>query len=281
MGALAIRTMTRRDVDFALGLAADEGWNPGLGDAEAFYAADPAGFLIGEVGARPVACISAVAYGTAFGFIGLYIVVPGERGHGYGLALWQAGIARLAGRNIGLDGVLAQQANYRRSGFMFAYSNIRYERSGTLAIGAAPPIVAAGALPFAQLSAYDRALFPAEREAFLRRWLAPSDGAALACVIDGAVHGYGVIRRCRRGFKIGPLFADEAAIADALYIALAQHAGSGEPVYLDVPEVNAPAMAMAARFGMREVFGTARMYTDAPPAIDLDRVYGVTTFELG
>jgi hypothetical protein len=32
---------------------------------------------------------------------------------------------------------------------------------------------------------------------------------------------------------------------------------------------------------MKQVFGTARMYTGEPPAIALDRVFGVTTFELG
>ena len=32
---------------------------------------------------------------------------------------------------------------------------------------------------------------------------------------------------------------------------------------------------------MAPVFETARMYTGAPPAIPVDRVYGVTSFELG
>jgi hypothetical protein len=32
---------------------------------------------------------------------------------------------------------------------------------------------------------------------------------------------------------------------------------------------------------MTQVFATARMYTGPAPAIDLDRVFGVTSFELG
>src|SRR5260221_1744673 len=132
-GALTIATMTRAEVDFAVGLAASEGWNPGLHDATPFHATDPEGFLVGRVDGEPIGCISAVSYGGTFGFIGFYIVVPRERGKGHGFALWRAAMARLARHNIGLDGVLAQQANYRRSGFRLAYSNIRFERIGALA----------------------------------------------------------------------------------------------------------------------------------------------------
>ena len=97
----------------------------------------------------------------------------------------------------------------------------------------------------------------------------------------GELRGYGVIRQCRQGFKIGPLFADDAAVAEALYLALARHAGDSAPVYLDVPEVNAAASRLAGKYAMRRVFATARMYTGEPPRMALDRVFGVTTFELG
>ena len=55
--------MRREEIAFAMDLAATEGWNPGLHDAECFYAADPGGFLIGELAGEPVGCISAVSYG--------------------------------------------------------------------------------------------------------------------------------------------------------------------------------------------------------------------------
>ena len=112
-----IRTMTEREVALAIEWAAVEGWNPGRHDAPCFRTADPDGFLIGLLDDEPVATISVVRYGTAFGFLGLYIVKPGHRGRGYGLALWNAGVAFLGARTIGLDGVVAQQSNYRQSGF--------------------------------------------------------------------------------------------------------------------------------------------------------------------
>jgi hypothetical protein len=278
---LTIATMTRAEVDFAIDLAAAEGWNPGQDDAALFHAADPEGFLIGRLDGRPVACISAVSADGAFGFIGLYLVVPDLRGRGYGIALWRAAMARLAGHNIGLDGVPAQQDNYRRSGFAPAYGNVRFERAGTLPAASTAGLVPIAAVPFAELAAYDRRHFPAGREAFLRGWIAPRHGAALAAIAGGTLQGYGVIRKCRQGYKIGPLFADDATIAESLYVALARHAGDEDPVYLDVPEVNPAGMRLAQKHGMKRVFGTARMYTGKPPAIALANVYGVTTFELG
>ena len=274
-----IRTMTAGELGFAVDLAAAEGWNPGLHDAEAFHAADPGGFLIGVLDGAPIACISAVSYEQRFGFIGLYIVVPEHRGKGYGLAIWNAAMQRLAGHDVGLDGVVAQQDNYRKSGFTLAYGNVRFEGRGG---GPAPAdLIDVRAVPFDRLCELDRRVFPAARPEFLRAWMDRPGGSALAAVEGDALRGYGVIRPCRVGFKIGPLVADTPATADSLYRGLASHAPDGSAVYLDVPEINAAAMALADRYAMRRVFDTARMYTGEPPPIDLHRLFGVTTLELG
>jgi hypothetical protein len=95
------------------------------------------------------------------------------------------------------------------------------------------------------------------------------------------LRGYGVIRKCRAGYKIGPLFADDVEIAEALFDGLCENVDAGDPVYLDVPEINDAAVEFADRRGMNKVFETARMYTGAPPELDPSRVFGVTTFELG
>ena len=68
--------------------------------------------------------------------------------------------------------------------------------------------------------------------------------------------------------------------AAALFDSLATFV-SGEPVYLDVPEVNAWAMSLARIRQMRDVFGCARMYLGREPRLEESRIYGVTTFELG
>ena len=274
----AIRTMSPADLDLALDWAAREGWNPGLGDAEAFLAADPGGFLIGTLAGEPVGCVSVVAYGEAFGFLGFYIVRPEFRGRGYGIRIWNAGMERLACRNVGLDGVVAQQDNYWRSGFQYAYANERFEGVG----GGAPAggVVSLADVPFARIAAYDLDLFRAPRDAFLRKWVAPAGGCALGVVEAAAMRGYGAIRPCRSGHKIGPLFADTPDIAERLFAGLIASV-PGEAVYLDVPRPNAEAVALAKRHGMAPVFETARMYTRGDPGVPIERVYGVSTFELG
>lgn len=279
---LDIRAMNRDEIGFAIDLAAAEGWNPGIHDVDAFYAADPHGFLIGEVDGAPVGCISAVSYPGGFGFVGFYIVAPTMRGRGHGLALWRAAMKRLAGYNVGLDGVLEQQDNYRRSGFTFSHRNVRYEYAPQRSNGVDDGVLKTidGSLRDA-VGRYDRTCFPAARDAFLDAWLALPDAAAIAWVDEGRLRGYGVIRACRQGCKIGPLFADDGAVAEGLLDGLCARAPASGPVYFDVPETNAAALGLAARRGMTAVFETARMYTGPAPEVEDTRVFGVTSFELG
>jgi GNAT superfamily N-acetyltransferase len=276
-----IRTMRRDEVDLAVEWAALEGWNPGLHDAGAFYAADPNGFFVGLLDGEPIASISAVAYEPGFAFVGFYIVKPEYRGRGYGIQIWDRALAYVRGRNVGLDGVPAQQANYERSGFELAYRNLRFEGRTARQPDGAPGLVDLAAVGREDIVAYDRRHFPTVRDSFLEAWLALPESTGLAVQHDGRLVGYGVIRRCRNGFKVGPLFADDASVAEALFNGLIGQVEPNAPVFLDVPEVNAAAVEIARRHSMTPVFETARMYTQSPPAMAIHGVYGVTTLELG
>ena len=125
--------MRADEIALAADWAAAEGWNPGLNDAACFATVDAEGFLIGELDGKPAATISCVNYDDRFAFLGFYIVRPDLRGRGLGWRIWQAAIAHAGARTIGLDGVVAQQDNYRKSGFTLAYRNVRY--GGRVAAG--------------------------------------------------------------------------------------------------------------------------------------------------
>jgi GNAT superfamily N-acetyltransferase len=275
---LRIRVMRPEEIAIAVDWAAAEGWNPGLADAECFKIVDPEGFLIGELDGTAAATISCVNYDERFAFLGFYIVRPDLRGRGHGLRMWNAAITHADGRTIGLDGVVAQQDNYHKSGFELAYSNIRY--GGRIAPLAAPPagLVPLTDMPFAMVEAED--VFPAPRTAFLRAWISTRGHIGRALMRDGKLAAWGVIRPCRGGTKIGPLIADDRAAAEAVLAALTATAGADE-VFLDVPSVNRDAIALAQSHGLAPLFETARMYTGAIRPILLERVFGVTTFELG
>src|SRR5204863_6732024 len=111
-----------------------------------FASVDRDGFLIGELDGTAAATISCLNYDGRFAFLGFYLVRRDLRGRGYGLRIWNRAIAHAGTRTIGLDGVVAQQQNYRKSGFRLAYANIRY--GGTSAGMSRPP---AGVVPLAKV----------------------------------------------------------------------------------------------------------------------------------
>lgn len=286
---LMIRNMTRPEVDELVTWAAREGWNPGRHDAEVFWATDPDAFIAADLDGELIGGGAITAYQGEFGFMGFFIVRPEFRGQGLGNRLWHARRERLLARlrpgaTIGMDGVFNMQDYYAKGGFVFSHRDIRFRAE----IPDQPPspsvgvetIVPLARVPFDQVLAYDRICFPAPRPTFLAGWISQTDALALGCLRAGRLSGYGVIRHCGEGCKIGPLFADDASAARALYAHLAGFAAGG-PLFFDTPENNPAALALARQEEMVEVFGCARMYLGPTPDLAHARIFGVTTFELG
>ena len=184
---LTVDQLTHDELDVVVDWAAEEGWNPGIGDAQIFWDTDPDAFVGVHDDGELTAAGAIVSYGGEFGF---------------------------------------------------------------------------------------------DRAAFLRPWIEPDGGLGLGLLQDGELHALGVVRPCREGFKVWPLFASDAPSAERVLSGLGA-VFAGEPVFLDVPENNNHALTLATRFGMEEVFGCARMYLRPAPPLPWDRIYGVTTFELG
>jgi len=287
---VAIRNITRPEVNELVAWAAREGGNPGLHDAALFWATDPQAFVAAELRGALVGGGAITSYAGEFGFMGFFIVRPEYRGQGLGDTLWHARLERLRARlrpgaSIGLDGVFAMQDYYARGGFVFSHRNMRFRVDVPARGTTTPPaddehVVPLAQVPLDRVLAYDRACFPAPRPAFVRGWISQPDALALGCVRGERLAGYPVVRRCREGCKIGPLFADDARAAAALCARLQDFAAGG-PLFLDAPENNPAAMDFVRERGMTEVFGCARMYLGPPPPVAHQRVFGVTTFELG
>lgn len=275
---------TAADWDEIAAWTEQEGWNPGRGDAACFRPTDPAGFLVGRLDGRIVSAVSLVAYSPDYAFLGYYLVHPDHRGTGLGMATWNAALPHAEGRVIGLDAVPAQRELYVRSGFGPAYDNVRH----TGRPSAAAPLTEAGTVgsvtPYHldAISAYDSGCFPAERHAFLSRWLT-ADGHTARVLLDGNGHvtGYGVIRPAVHGLRIGPLFADTPAGAGVLFDALVAGSPAGAEVSIDVPDHHPEAIALAEARGLTESFRCTRMYSGPAPYTRTDAVYGTTSLELG
>ncbi len=234
----------------------------------------------------PISALSLVRYGATYAFGGFYLVRPEYRGHQFGIRISLEGLQTVEDRDVGLDGVVEQEPNYRKLGFETAYYNTRYQGSAAGKNAVDPRVVDLSQVPVTDLEAYDEALFSFPRPAFLRCWIRQPGTVALGIMNKDRLSGYGVLRPCRAGCKIGPLFADDPALAEALYQALSARVPEDTTIFLDVPgeEQNAAATRLARRHGMTLVFRTARMYrmrTAAALDLPLDRWFGVTSFELG
>jgi ribosomal protein S18 acetylase RimI-like enzyme len=286
-----IRNMIRPEVYELVDWAAGEGWNPGLHDADLFWATDPEAFVAADLDGDVIGGGAITSYSGKFGFMGFFIVRPEFRGRGFGNQIWHARRDRLIerlqpGAAIGMDGVFDMQDYYAGGGFVFSHRDLRFRLEIT-EDGFPPSEPGDGAVirplaetPFDEIFAYDCSCFPAPRQKFLKGWIGQPDSLALGCRKDGRLSGFGVARACREGFKIGPLFSDDIRTAEALFTRLTKLAAGG-PIYLDVPENNPAALELVQRYGMTEVFGCARMYLGPVPDIAHRHIFGVTTFELG
>lgn len=283
MGQYSIRRMKEAEVPIAIEWAQKEGWNPGIRDASCFYKADPQGFFIGLLDDEPVAVGSAVIYDNHFAFCGLYIVKPEFRHHGYGLKLTEERLNYVGHRITGIDGVLENVSKYEKIGYKASHKQIRYEWTGTSSFSVSKHIVDINTLPFNSLEDFDRNYFPSPRKDFLRCWIHPANNTtyAFGYLDNQQLRGYGVIRKCQQGYKIGPLFAESPLIAHTLFETLCAKADEG-PVYLDIPEPNQHAQALVKHYKMTPKFEVIRMYRNGIPNVNLkEGIYGVTTFELG
>lgn len=276
-----IRRATRKEVDIMVDWARKEGWNPGLYDADCFYRQDPKGFFVGLLNKELVATVSAVRYDKTYCFIGFYIVKPKFRGKGYGMKIFQKVWDYLGEKNKGGDGVLENLKMYARVGLKLVHLNARYQGQGTGTKKLGLNIVKLQDVSFKKIARYDDKVFGFNRHTFLKYWINQPEGFAYGYVKDGKILGYGVLRKCYEGYKIGPLFADNSSAANELFDSLIGSVGKKDKVFFDIPEVNKDAYAIVKKHIMKKVFATGRIYTKGQPNFPLNKWYGVTTFELG
>ena len=179
---------------------------------------------------------------------------------------------------LGMDGVLDMMPFYERGGFEFLYRDLRYQ--GMAASRRDAAAVRLEDVDFARIDAYDRLHVEAPRTDFLLAWLAQGGGAGVALIDDGKFRGYGFLRPCRQGYKVGPAFADDATCGERLLHSLLSLV-AGEQAQLDVPEPNETAVCLVGSMGWTRSFACARMVNGRKPDLPVKRIFVVTSFEFG
>ena len=290
---LTIRPLLSTDIPTVTGWARREGFAPGVGDVAIYRQTDRQGLWVGWLGNEPVGCIAGVRYNASYGFIGLFLVVPPQRGRGYGLQLWRHALQHLADVPcVGLEAAPDRIDDYAGWGFAPASPTTRWQRlaaTGKPAPSPAAPeppwcLLEGGAIPAAAVQRFDAEREPSPRPHFLRQWLRHPAGTVLALVDRrGVCHGFGRVRPCLLadgdGWRLGPLVAESPAAAVALLEGLLQrHPGT---VLIDAPGANTAAAPLLTSLGFAPVSRTLRMYRGVPPAVSLADVYGLACLELG
>ena len=281
---MQLNKLTKSHLKTLIDWARNEGWNPGEFDYEVFWETDPDGFYGFFESDKLIAGGAIVSYNGKFGFMGLFIVHPDYRNKGLGRQLWflrrDKLISRLdEGASIGMDGVVAMQPFYSKGGFEIYYKDERYERLGEQ-FHISEFISNIELKDFELISAYDKKCFGFCRDDFLYNWLKMSNAKTFKYKGERSLMGFAVLRKVIEGYKIGPLFADNYNVAQELYKACL-NAAVGANVYLDIPMLNENAVKLVKAFKAKYVFECARMYYNSPPEIEINKLFGITTFELG
>ena len=281
---LTLKKLDRNGLKTLVDWAKAEGWNPGENDFDVFWKTDPDGYYGFYFEQTLIAGGAVVSYAGVFGFMGLFIVHPDYRGQGIGTKLWYARrdllLSRLQkGASIGMDGVVDMQPFYEKGGFRIAFRDERHECTGR-EMAFSPNISSITREDFEKLYQYDQLCFGCNRHLFLTNWLTMPNSSPFKYSEGQELKGYAVIRKVNVGYKIGPLFADDDAIAEELYKACL-NAAVGEPVFLDIPVINQGAVALVKKYDAKYTFECARMYHGDAPDMAMNKVYGITTFELG
>ncbi|WP_320674527.1 GNAT family N-acetyltransferase [Prochlorococcus sp. MIT 1341] len=293
---LTIKPLEAADIPLVTEWARQEGFAPGNGDVGIYQHTDRQGLWVGWLGEKPIGCIAGVRYNSEYGFLGLFLVIPEERGHGYGVQLWQHALEHLADLPcIGLEAALNRIDDYKKWDFSVSSSTTRWQWFGDGAGASKTPynydeqhgelkLLSGQSIPPSSVQAYDAMREPSPRPHFIADWIKHPAGTVMALVdSNGCCHGFGRIRPCLltkgEGWRIGPLLANSQDLAEILLNSLIRrHPGA---VLLDAPGSNPLADQLFERLGFKALSTTVRMYRGQQPPISMKDVYGLACLELG
>ncbi|KAF8925993.1 hypothetical protein EDD21DRAFT_131854 [Dissophora ornata] len=307
-----------------------EHWNPGSKGEDildVFYKIDPQGFFYGKILNKEtlreeiVSIVSGVRYGEDQAWVGFYIVSPNHRGHGYGIASFHKALEHV-GHNrlsVGLDGVMAQVENYKKSGFTsIAWQNERRNGSARELVevqereladqilkGTVPGLVhlSDAQVDLEQLPLIEQKYSGLKRPQFVKDWALfhthhPEQHRFGVAVLgeEGqkngkpVVLGYACVRPAESSYRVGPLYASTPEVAKQLLVKLAFEVVQAEkqkpyniPLQFDVdiPNSNKEAAKLFDGLGWNDTFPSMRMWKGKVPEHDVNGVYAVSTLEVG
>jgi len=220
---VSFRRMQHSDIQTGLELCRLAGWDQVRRDWERFVATENGSADVAIAGGRVIGTIATIRYGVEFGWIGMVLVHPDVQGRGVGAVLLRHATAQLRDMPIiRLDATPAGRLLYQKHGFVDEYSLKRMERVPSVGLdgdetgGELPPDPSLSPVThevLTDLVALDRQVFGAPR-ADLLTWMyngAPEYG--VVAKQSGRVTGYVLGRHGHEFEHLGPIVAEDAALA--------------------------------------------------------------------
>jgi len=278
-----IGTLRAEDLGDADALVKEAGWNQAEADWRIFLDLGTV-FAIRDKG-RVIATAAALPYGGRFGWISMVLIAGEYRRRGLATRLMERCIATLTASGLVpiLDATPAGRAVYLGLGFKDSWPFQRMLLKQPAATHGAAQSVRVEPVTegdWAELCAYDAGVFGADRSGVLRRLrgrLAEAEGLVRR---NGQIAGFLLGRKGRRAGQIGPLVADDGAIAAALL----EHAtrAAAAPVYIDVMSDKAEILRLLDAAGFVHERPYTRMMLGRSESFqELPRTFAVAGPELG
>jgi GNAT superfamily N-acetyltransferase len=272
--------------------ASAESWNPGCYESKAFYAADPGGYWMLFIDNKPLAAMAFINYSKELAWIGLFITAPEYRGRGLGKILWDAVLQANDNKLIALDAVKQQIPRYEREGFRKFTQNSHWTISSRekviFSVVADIQDISLSSVfsrkELDRLIHYDaKMFFSIKRENILKQWVTMPEAHVVFAfnTINKTILGFGVLSKSEEGHHLAPLYADSMEIVKIIIKKLLEHAEPFSPIHIDSPDSNKNVSSLLGPMGFRVTFTTFRMYTAIPPSVELDKLYGYTTLDIG
>jgi ribosomal protein S18 acetylase RimI-like enzyme len=279
-----IRLLTQEDLDSAMRLKEAAGWNQTADDWRRLLRHDPGGCFAAVVYGNVVATTTTTTYGPDLAWVGMVLVDPRFRRHGLATRLVDHALEHLdaAGvRTVKLDATPEGRSIYERAGFQ---TELMIERWAGVAPPAARPRKARRPenvrSSIDAIRDFDRRAFGADRSALLTS-LAGRRAPITCSDPDGRIRGYASARRGSKASYVGPVVADCAEAAAALFDRVLARV-DGEAVYVDVNTTFDGAAALLADRGFRKQRDLIRMRRGEPsPAGTSSAVFAIAGPEVG
>jgi GNAT superfamily N-acetyltransferase len=219
MIALTLRRLEACDLDGALRLSQAERWSHRLEDWQFHYRLGQ-GWVVCDAGGKVVGTASWWANGEQFGTVGLVLVDQAHQGQGIGRQLMNVVMSDAGPRVLQLVATQAGLKLYQRCGFRERHGIAQHQGTATRVPAVAPlPDTVLRAVSPADVEALcdlDAAAVGANRRQVVSAVFKAGDGVGVLAHRNGRLAGFALVRQSGRGATIGPVVAQDEALAIAL-----------------------------------------------------------------